>query len=147
MEYEFNHPLPVSGLQRFTRLLPGVIFTCCMALIGLSACGDDLLTDPKQIVFPDSNVSYQRHVQPLLNLSCTYSGCHSSESRAAGLALTSYMEFIDEPGLIIAGNPESSVLAQIFDNKLPHSATFQDRITRNHIDGIKKWIKEGALNN
>lgn len=135
------------GLRRFTRLLPGIVFTCCMTLIGLSACGDDLLTDPKQIVFPDSNISYQRYVQPLFNLSCTYSGCHSSESRAGNLALTTYMEFIDEPGLIIVGNPESSVLVQVLDNKLPHTATFQDRITRNHIDGIKKWIQEGALNN
>jgi hypothetical protein len=137
----------LSGLQRYTRFLPGILFSCFMALVGLSACGDDLLTDPKQIVFPDSNISYQSSVQPLFNLSCTYSGCHSSESRAGRLALTTYMEFIDEPGLIIAGKPESSVLVQILDNKLPHPVTFQDRITRNHIDGIKKWIEEGALNN
>lgn len=145
MEHRQNRPSSVS--RRFARVLPGIIFGCCMALIGLYGCGDDLLTDPGQVVFPDSNVSYRQHVQPLFNLSCTYSGCHSSESQAGGLAFTSYLEFIDEPGLIISGNPGSSVLAQVLDNKLPHPPTFQDRINRNHINGIKKWIEEGALNN
>lgn len=117
------------------------------ALTALSACGDDLLTDPRQIVFPDKNVSYINHVQPFLHLSCTYSGCHSSESRAADIDFTAYFEFISKPGLVVEGTPESSVLAQVVDNKLPHRESFQSRITANHIQGIKTWIAEGAKNN
>lgn len=126
---------------------PIALLFACLGLAVLSSCGDDLLTDPRQVVFPDANVSYQNHVQPFLSLSCTFSGCHSRESRAADIDLTSYLEFIGKPGLIVEGNPESSVLVQIVDNKLPHRQSFQERITANHIQGIKTWVAEGAKNN
>ncbi len=130
-----------------TPFVPALLIGALLLSGSLFSCGDDVLTDPKQIVFPDTNVSYQRHVQPFLNLTCTYSGCHSSDSRAGNLALTTYMEFIDSPGLIVEGKPESSVLSQVLEGKLPHSVSFTERITQNHIDGVRQWIKEGAQNN
>lgn len=128
-------------------LFPAVALCAALVLSALSSCGEDLLTDPKQVVFPDTNVSYQEHVQPFFNLTCTYSGCHSSGTRAGNLALTSYLEFIDSPGLIIEGKPDQSVLVQVLEGNLPHVPSFQDRITENHVQGIRQWILEGALNN
>ena len=130
-----------------TPFVPAFALATLLLAGSLLSCGDDILTDPKQVVFPDTNVSYQQHVQPFFNLTCTYSGCHSSDSRAGNLALTTYMEFIDSPGLIIEGDPESSVLVQVLEGRLPHSVSFQERITQNHKDGIRQWIKEGAQNN
>ena len=127
--------------------LPALLVALVLLACSMSSCGDEILTDPKQVVFPDSNVSYLQHVQPFFNLTCTFSGCHSSDSRAGDLALTTYMEFIDHPGLIIEGHPDNSVLAQMLESKLPHSADLSDRITQNHINGIRQWIKEGAQNN
>ncbi len=130
-----------------TPFVPAFLLGTLLLSVGVFSCGDDVLTDPRQVVFPDTDVSYQQHVQPLFNLTCTYSGCHSSDTRAGNLALTTYMEFIDSPGLIIEGNPESSVLVQVLEGRLPHYVSFEERITQNHINGIRQWIKEGAQNN
>lgn len=134
--------------RRFRNpFIPSVVLGTLLLSSTMFSCGEDILTDSKQLVFPDSNVSYQRHVQPFFNLTCTYSGCHSSETRAGDLDLTTYMRFIDSPGLIIDGNPESSVLVQVIEGRLPHYTTFDGYVTENHIKGIRQWIKEGAQNN
>lgn len=142
------YPHSDAAPQRFLqKQWPLAVLFICFGLAALSSCGSDLLTDPRQVVFPETEVSYQNHVQPFLSLSCTFSGCHSRESRAADIDLTSYLEFIGKPGLIVEENPESSVLVQVIDNKLPHRQSFQERITANHIKGVKTWIAEGAKNN
>lgn len=149
MKHHSHDTIPTGvTLRRFAQQWWAAFALClCVALAALTSCGEDLLTDPRQVAFPESKVSYKEHVQPFLSLSCTFSGCHSRESRAADIDFTSYLEFIGKPGLVVEGNPESSVLVQVVDNKLPHRQSFQERITANHIKGIKTWIAEGALNN
>lgn len=99
---------------------------------------------PQDVVFPDSNVSYSRHVEPFLHLTCTFSGCHSASDP---IPLDSYIALFQTPGLIIVGQPERSRLVQVLDGTLAHPPVFQDRITDNHRRGVAQWIREGALNN
>lgn len=128
------------------RLSVAAVFTG--ALLGMaSACSDNLITDPGQIVMPDSNVKYRDHIQPVFNLSCSFSGCHDAATRAGGLALTSYIDLFMRGGLIIPGNPDASLLVQMLQGKQFHPPTFQGRINQNHVNGIATWVREGAKNN
>ena len=102
-------------------------------------------TATSDIVFPDSNISYARYVQPLFYQKCALVGCHDDESMAGGLSLTSYTALTAQPGVVIPKNSTNSLLAQIIDGRAPHTIVIT--LTANQIKGIKKWIDEGALNN
>ena len=117
-----------------------------LAVILLS-CEGTTISSPKDIVFPDSKVSYLSHVDPFLRLTCGYAGCHGNYA-AAGIILTDYFEIMKSPGLVLPGNPDQSYLIQIIEEKIPHTTYFErSQITANHIKGMRTWVKEGALNN
>ncbi|MBF8247968.1 MAG: hypothetical protein HW374_768, partial [Bacteroidetes bacterium] len=78
-----------------------VALVLAQILVSLSSC-KDTLTDPDQpinVVFPDSNVSYSQHVEPLFQQGCAFGQCHGSAS-AGGLNLESpsYSKLIGRPG-------------------------------------------------
>ncbi len=112
-----------------------------------SACGDNLVSNPNDIVFPSSNVSYNDQVQPLFNVGCNFSGCHNDASQAGFIRLTAWTYLFDTPGMVVPGKPENSPLYQVMSGDLAHVASFQARINNNHIQGIYTWIQEGAKNN
>ena len=117
-------------------------------LILLMAGCDDGITDPTDIVFPESNVSYGRYVQPLFDLSCAYSGCHNEIDQAGSLSLHSYVDLFRNPGLVRPGDSTSSVLWQVMTERLPHQVYPMSRlINANHQHGVAVWIAEGCRNN
>lgn len=113
----------------------------------VNSCGNSLASKPQDIVFPDSAVSYSKHVRPFLGLACAYSGCHGDDLPAAGIRLTSYSSFFESPGLILAGKPDQSRLILIIEEKLPHSYSFQNRISASQKRGMRTWVAEGAKDN
>ncbi|MCX7937209.1 MAG: hypothetical protein N2971_05825 [Chlorobi bacterium] len=116
-----------------------------VAILLSTGCQEGIVyRQPQDIVFPDSNVSYSRHVEPFLRLTCTFSGCHSASDR---IPLDSYVALFQTPGLVIVGHPERSRLNQVLDGQLAHPPVFQHRITDNHRRGMAQWVREGALNN
>ena len=115
-----------------------------VALISLASCNSgNTITQPRDVVFPDSNVSFVRHVQPLLQLGCAFNGCHAETSR---IPLDSYVNLFRTPGLIVPGLPQNSMLWQVVAGQLPHTYPLSS-LTPNHRTGISVWIREGALNN
>ncbi|GBD06451.1 hypothetical protein HRbin21_00243 [bacterium HR21] len=102
---------------------------------------------PPAVVFPDSNVSFRRHVQPFLRTSCAQIGCHSTQSRAGGVAMEEYAQLWERPGLIVPGEPDQSVLQQILERRLPHQPDPSQLSTENQRRGVRRWIAEGARNN
>ncbi|HTK82579.1 MAG TPA: c-type cytochrome domain-containing protein [Bacteroidota bacterium] len=119
----------------------------------LSSCKDDTTDNglPIDIVFPDSNVSYGRYVQPLFDRGCAFSGCHGEDTYDfRGFALDSYGHLMfGTLQVVIPGDPNNSDLArriQGLDNK-PRMPLNRTPLTTNQINGIKRWIKEGAQNN
>lgn len=112
-----------------------------------SACNDTVITTPDQIIFPDTNISYQLQVKPLLELTCAFSGCHDYESKMGSVDVTSYYALIGRAGLIIPGKPDISLLNQILEGKQSHMMSFQDRINSSQIKGLRQWVLEGAKNN
>ncbi len=110
-------------------------FAGCMSGTGI--------TQPQDVIFPDSNVRYQQHVQPLLQLGCAFNGCHAAGAR---IPLDSYFALYQTPGLVIPGKPESSMLVQVITGTLPHTYPLVS-ITENHRRGMATWVREGAKNN
>ncbi|MFZ1730721.1 MAG: c-type cytochrome domain-containing protein [Bacteroidota bacterium] len=113
----------------------------------VSACSDSGTNPDDEIVFPDKDVSYSSHVQPFFNLHCANYGCHEDQTRAGNISLTSYVAMTERPGIIIPNDPESSLLLQKIDGRLPHPINVPIIINANQLTGIRTWIAEGAKNN
>jgi hypothetical protein len=103
------------------------------------------------IVFPDSNVSYGRQVQPLFDRGCAFSGCHGPDTfDERGYSLDSYQNAISRAGVIIPYNPNGSLLIQAVEGRAPNSRRMppnSEPLTPNQINGLRRWITEGAVNN
>jgi hypothetical protein len=129
---------------------------CCLLavafLLFVSSCKDQI-ADPNvnPIVFPDANVSYSKHVVPLFQQRCALSGCHAGSSAQAGLDLfaPSYSSLLNhQPRLVTSGASNNSLLVQRIDGRLaPQMPYMSQPLNANQINGIKKWIDEGAKNN
>jgi hypothetical protein len=121
-------------------------------ILGIASCKDQV-TDPNvdPIVFPESNISYSKHVDPLFQQRCALSGCHGGSSSQAGLDLLapSYSFLINhQPRLVNPGSSTNSLLVQRIDGRLaPQMPYMSQPLNANQIAGIKKWIDEGAKNN
>ncbi len=103
------------------------IGTALFLLIAIfSACNESTLTSNRDVIFPDSLVSYQNQVQPFLNMNCAYQGCHSAETMAGGRKMTDYFSLFDtyNIGLIFITNPEQSRLVTVMKNNPPHLGQF-----------------------
>ncbi len=119
---------------------------CFVLLVGWGC--DNSISNSKDIVFPEKNVSFNQHVLPFLTLNCGYAGCHSTESQAGGIVLTYYPSLMSALGVVVIDNPNASRLTQIIEDKVPHLTDFyRGNITENHKKGIRTWISEGANNN
>lgn len=118
-----------------------------LGFLGVGCSPSPFQAGPPAVVFPNSNVSFRQHVQPFLRSSCAQIGCHSTESRAGGVALEEYAQLWERPGLIVPGKPEQSVLQQILERQLPHQPDPWQLSTENQRRGVRRWIAEGARNN
>ena len=113
----------------------------------------DSVTGVSPIVFPPSNISFGKYVQPLFFQECAVTGCHTQDSKAeAGdLSLESWGEAMSSPLVIIPGDSVGSLLVVRIEGKNarplmpPLNTNFS--LNRNQINGLKQWIYEGAKNN
>ncbi len=112
----------------------------------LTSCSTGV-DEPQDIVFPTSNVSYRTHVQPLFDVSCNFSGCHDNTTKAGNLALLSYFNLLDRPGLISPGDSSRSLLVQVTSQRQPHFVPMSRLIFPEQALGIATWVQEGASNN
>ncbi len=138
-----------KGHQQQVVGLATLLFLVVIPLLSLfSSCGKNSNpTTPSDIVFPASNISFAQSVQPLFLQKCAFVGCHDDQSMAGGLSLTSYIALTAHSGIVVPGNSNNSVLAQKIDGRNPHLDPVPITLTSNQINGIKKWIDEGAKNN
>ena len=120
----------------------------CLLLI--AACDDTInITDIDSKIIPTSNVSYAQYIQPVLTAKCARAGCHDDQTSEAGLSLTSYSNTTRSYLIVAPGYPQNSKLVWSIEgtsgNIMPPLGYLP--VTKNQIDGIKTWIKEGAKNN
>jgi hypothetical protein len=118
----------------------------CLILFAQS-CDDSLTSsDIDNLVMPDSNVSYRMHIAPVFEVKCV--PCHNSQRSEAGLDLSSWVNATRDPTIIFPGSDSTSILVFTIE-KIPPYAPMppNEWLKRNHIDGIRTWIREGAKNN
>lgn len=120
-----------------------------VAVVLMAACtSGPTLTNGRDVVFPDSAVSFRNHVQPFLALSCGFAACHGETSPAGGIRLTAYTPlFIDRPNLVVPSFPDESLLVQVLEGRITHSTDALRDVSSAQIAGVRRWVKEGALNN
>ena len=117
----------------------------------LIGCDDtNNVNDLDKVTIPSSNVSYSQHIQPVFNLKCNNTGCHNSVDRKAGISLQNHSDATADASVIFPGLPQNSRLvwaiqAQTGAKAMPPVGLAP--LTKNQIDGIVTWIKEGAKNN
>ena len=124
------------------------IFVAIAFVIFISQSCDDSLTSTEvdNIVMPDSNVSYSMHVAPVFEVKCV--PCHNSHRSEAGLDLSSWVNAIRDPSIIFPGSDSTSILVYSIERFPPYAPMPPSEwLKRNHIDGIRTWIREGAQNN
>ena len=125
-----------------------IFFIPIVCILIYFGCSDGVTNAGDNIVFPASNVSYSKYVQPVFNYKCTYSSCHGVETTSSRLVLTSYYDATKYPGVIVPHLPDNSILIQRLDGRLqPRMPYSRDTLSKNQYNGIRTWINEGALNN
>jgi len=124
-----------------------ILVIAASALLLIQSCDDTLTsTEVNNIVMPDSNVSYSRHIAPVFEVKCV--PCHNSSRKEAGLDLSSWSSATLDPSIIARGSDSTSILVFSIEGFPPYALMPPSgRMIDNHIDGIRTWIREGALNN
>ncbi|MGQ9819163.1 MAG: hypothetical protein ACUVQ1_04475 [Candidatus Kapaibacteriales bacterium] len=115
----------------------------------LTSCTSSVINYQNEIVFPDSNISFQRHVLPVVKSTCGLSYCHGEVFPQSNVMIYDYFTLMTSynGALVIPKNPDASVLMQIIEFKLPHNPFLRWNLNDNQRIGIRRWILEGAINN
>ncbi len=128
-------------------------FLFCVAVLVSSCSKDDVISgpdgSPSSVVFPAERINYRTHVQRLFLEACARAGCHYGTNPAGGLNLESYYDVTVQGGdhglAVVAFQPELGTLVQRIEGRggerMPYGL---NPLNRNQIDGIRKWILEGA---
>ena len=130
------------------QLVKYFIFISLAFVILIAQSCDDSLTssDIDNLVMPDSNVSYKIHVAPVFEVKCV--PCHNSQTSEAGLDLSSWVNATRDPTIIFPGSDSTSILVFTIERIPPYAPMPPSEwLQRNHINGIRTWIREGAQNN
>ncbi len=148
-------PVKSAARTRARHLLTALAFLLVVWLCW--NCKDDISGQgTADIVFPDSNISYGRSVQPLFDRGCAFSGCHGADTfDERGYSLDTYQHATSRVGIIVpcfrneACNPENSQLIRRVEglDGLPRMPLYRPALSANQINGLKQWIREGAQNN
>lgn len=128
------------------------LISLILILIGFSvifSCNSSTDSNFTDLDFPEEGqVSYISHVEPFLRVRCSYAGCHSTTHLAGGMDLTNWFSIISIPGFINTDKIESSLFLQVVNGENPHLMNLMlIRVRDNQVNGIKRWIEQGALNN
>ena len=124
------------------------IFLAIVSLVTLSQNCDDTITssDIENLVMPDSNVSYSRHIAPVFEVKCV--PCHNASRKDGDLDLSSWVTATEDPSIIFPGSDSTSILVWTIERYPPYPPMPpSESLKRNHINGIRIWIREGAQNN
>ncbi|MFA3781680.1 c-type cytochrome domain-containing protein [Melioribacteraceae bacterium 4301-Me] len=131
------------------KVLNFLIILFFIALL-LTECDDSTnITQIDDVIIPSANVSYAKYIQPVFNAKCNYSGCHDDGTKAGGLSLTTWANTTSDYLVVAPGFPDNSKLVWAIKGQStsPMPPVGYYPLTKNQIDGIVTWIKEGAKKN
>ncbi|MCK5452924.1 MAG: hypothetical protein KAJ16_01110 [Calditrichia bacterium] len=134
---------------KISRLL--VIFIIFSTVFMLQQCKKNS-TEPEEFIYPDSNLSFIDHIQPIFQRDCATSGCHTGTPPQNGLDLgTLTPTFMSNNGpVVIAFDADHSRLYRVLlSDYLGISRMPRGRgpLSTGKITAIRTWINEGAIIN
>ncbi len=142
------------SLRRVLRRFFPLSLVVAVGISGIicASCEDEVSgLGPSDVVFPDSGVSYSSHVEALFRQSCANAQCHGGGDPASGLDLDtpSYRSLMDHhPRLVLSGDGANSLLILRLTGDVGQQMPLRMQpLTDNQINGIRRWIDEGAVNN
>ena len=121
-------------------------------LILFLSCKEQTTEEYKDtIVFPEKDISFTKHMEPLFMQKCAISYCHTSGSPYTALDLTTpnawnnlmYYQY----GTLVVAKDTNCVLLQRLKGILPRMPKDRDPLNDNQLNGVKQWILEGAKYN
>lgn len=114
--------------------------------IPFSSCKNTMTPGIDQVVFPATGTVSYGTVQQLFNVGCQSSGCHNSTDKGGGLDLSYYDSWLTDshPDIIIAKDTTSSRLVLYMEGHFYHDPSLPSVLTPNQIQGVKRWIMQGA---
>ena len=114
------------------------------------ACKESTKSE-EEIVLPESNLTFFKHMQKLFNVKCATPGCHNYLDQKGDLDMTDYTVIMTKT---VLGEPivkpedgENSFLYRILiENykgqlRMPLNGPY---LNSNNTNGVKVWIDEGA---
>jgi hypothetical protein len=122
-------------------------YTILFLFVLLISCDDAITSeDIDKLIMPDSNVSYAQHIAPVFEVKCVL--CHNDSRNEGGINLSSWVKATSDLRIIFPGSDSTSVLVWTIERLPPYPPMPPNQwLVRNHIDGIRTWIREGAKNN
>lgn len=115
----------------------------------LLAC-DGTISEVENTIIPDENVSFKDHIEKPLLIKCATAGCHDDVTSAGGYTLLGYNNITD-PAFVDKFSPETSRLVLsvngVSPNQMPPLGASVAPLTKNQVDGLITWVKEGAEDN
>ncbi len=128
-----------------------IILMCCNSCKDINGGNGNFTSN---IVFPETGtISFEKYVWPLFQQTCVAAQCHGGSLPAAALNLSSgtsdpCWEAIHDYQAGILVGPNSFLykrIAGIGYTRMPPSP--YSALTTNQINGVKRWIDQGALEN
>ena len=124
-----------------------ILLILFFAVVIDQSCKDTITsTDVNNIVMPDSGVSYSLHIAPVFEVKCV--PCHNDQRSSGEVNLSSWTNVVRDPSIVFPGSDSTSILVWAIE-RYPSVAPMppSELLSRNHINGIRTWIREGAQNN
>jgi hypothetical protein len=138
-----------TNRMAFNIAFPAALVSVMLLSLLSPSCKDQTLGPRTEIVFPDSNISFINYVEPLFRQKCV--SCHNSSLPNGNLNLdvdNMWQALIDYQGFVIPGHGDTSPLVLCLEGESDFPPMPPGHpLTTNQINGIKKWIDEGALYN
>ena len=121
-----------------------------LVIISLIACKESTKSD-EEIILPQSNITYFKHIQKLFSVKCAAPGCHNYLDHSGELDLTDYTSImtksVENELIVIPGYGEQSFLYRILledykgEIRMPPNGPY---LNSNNTNAVKVWIDEGA---
>ena len=121
-----------------------------LVIISLIACKESTKSD-EEIILPQSNITYFKHIQKLFSVKCAAPGCHNYLDHSGEHDLTDYTSImtksVENELIVIPGYGEQSFLYRILledykgEIRMPPNGPY---LNSNNTNAVKVWIDEGA---
>jgi len=107
-----------------------------VALVALSSCEKDKVSVS---VVCDSEMSYQSDIQPLLQMNCAVTGCHTSPNPAGGFDWTSLA--------VVQSNSQKMLDAMRHSPGITAMPFLGTKLQDSLINKFECWVVQGSLDN